>query len=71
MLKALGLLAVDQRLDNVGVAALIDELERALAALVDHLDVRVLGANFMDRRAGACRQQEAQRKDQGAKELLP
>jgi len=71
MLQSLGLVPIDQRLDDVGLALLVDEQQRAPAALVDDLDVRVLGADFMDRRGGARRQQQAQREDQGANELLP
>jgi len=64
MLEALRLLEVDQRLDDVGLAAFVDEQQRPLAAIVDDLDVRVLGMDFMDRRAGARGEQQENR--QGA-----
>ena len=56
---------IDQRLDDVALA-LSHEVERAQAARIDDLNVRVGGSYFVNQNAAARRKQYAQRGERGA-----
>src|SRR5258706_598421 len=64
MLQPVGLAQIDQRLDQVELLV-ADEVERAPGAVVDHLDVRVVGLDLVDQDALAGAEQQAQRYAEG------